>query len=52
MVLTDAQKRAMKKYQQKNKEMMAENSQRYRETHPSLTNVSNRGGVPPTTVCI
>ena len=34
MVLSDAQKRAMKKYQQKNKEMMAENSQRYRETHP------------------
>ena len=34
MVLSDAQKRAMKKYQQKNKEMMAANTQRYRETHP------------------
>jgi hypothetical protein len=34
MVLSDAQKRAMKKYQQKNKEMMAENTQRYRDTHP------------------
>jgi len=37
MVLSDAQKRAMKKYQQKNKELMAANTQRYRETHPEYT---------------